>query len=142
MGKIALGEVVKGRNDKEARWHWAKLQRVNWQKGEMVSGQKDDWARWQRSKTVKGEMGKGRDGIGRNRKKSWAKWEWAKWDWANWEDTKEKSCHWNNQRTDSPESCLEGNWLEVFTLFCSNLLNAFKIQNNLTIRQYYMQAYF
>ena len=37
---------------------------------------------------------------------------------------------------------LEGNGLEVFTLFCSNLLKAFKIQNNLTIRQYYMQAYF
>ena len=48
----------------------------------------------------------------------------------------------NNQRTDSPESRLEGNGLEVFTLFCSNLLKAFKIQNNLTIRQYYMQAYF
>ena len=48
----------------------------------------------------------------------------------------------NNQRTDSPESRLEGNWLEVFTLFCSNLLKAFKIQNNLTIKQYYMQAYF
>ena len=47
-----------------------------------------------------------------------------------------------NQRTDSPESRLEGNGLEVFTLFCSNLLKAFKIQNNLTIRQYYMQAYF
>ena len=48
----------------------------------------------------------------------------------------------NNQRTDSPESRLEGNGLEVFTHFCSNLLKAFKIQNNLTIRQYYMQAYF
>ena len=48
----------------------------------------------------------------------------------------------NNQRTDSPESRLEGNGLEVFTLFCSNLSKAFKIQNNLTIRQYYMQAYF
>ena len=47
-----------------------------------------------------------------------------------------------NQRTDSPESRLEGNGFEVFTLFCSNLLKAFKIQNNLTIRQYYMQAYF
>ena len=47
-----------------------------------------------------------------------------------------------NQRTDSPESRLEGNWLEVLTLFCSNLLKALKIQNNLTIRQYYMQAYF
>ena len=47
-----------------------------------------------------------------------------------------------NQRTDSPESHLEGNGLEVFTIFCSNLLKAFKIQNNLTIRQYYMQAYF
>ena len=47
-----------------------------------------------------------------------------------------------NQRTNSPESRLEGNGLEVFTLFCSNLLKAFKIQNNLTIRQYYMQAYF
>ena len=47
-----------------------------------------------------------------------------------------------NQRTDSPESRLEGNGLEVFTLFCSKLLEAFKIQNNLTIRQYYMQAYF
>ena len=44
-----------------------------------------------------------------------------------------------NQRTDSPESRLEGNGLEVFTLFCSNLLKEFKIQNNLTIRQYYMQ---
>ena len=41
-----------------------------------------------------------------------------------------------NQRTDSPESCLEANGLKVFTLFCSNLLKAFKIQNNLTIRQY------
>ena len=48
----------------------------------------------------------------------------------------------NYQRTDSPESRLEGNGLEVFTLFCSNLLKAFKIQNNLTIRQYHMQAYF
>ena len=48
----------------------------------------------------------------------------------------------NNQRTDSPESRLECNGLEVFTLFLSNLLKAFKIQNNLTIRQYYMQAYF
>ena len=47
-----------------------------------------------------------------------------------------------DQRTNSPESRLEGNGLEVFTLFCSNLLKAFKIQNNLTIRQYYMQAYF
>ena len=47
-----------------------------------------------------------------------------------------------NQRTDSPESRLEGNGLEVFTLFCSNLSKAFKIQNNLTTRQYYMQAYF
>ena len=47
-----------------------------------------------------------------------------------------------NQRTDSPESRLEGNGLEVFTLFCSNLLKAFKIQNNLTIGQYYMQACF
>ena len=47
-----------------------------------------------------------------------------------------------NQRTDSPESRLEGNGLEVFTLFCSNILKAFKIQNNLIIRQYYMQAYF
>ena len=28
---------------------------------------------------------------------------------------------WYNQRTDSPESRLEGNGLEVFTLFCSNL---------------------
>ena len=46
------------------------------------------------------------------------------------------------QRTDSPESRLEGNGLEVFTLFWSNLLKAFKIQNNLTIRQYYMQEYF
>ena len=46
----------------------------------------------------------------------------------------------HNQRTDSPESRLEGNGSEVFTLFCSNLLKAFKIQNNLTIRQYYMQA--
>ena len=35
-----------------------------------------------------------------------------------------------NQRTDSPESRLKGNGLEVFTLFCSNLLKAFKIQNN------------
>ena len=79
MGKMALGEVVKGRNDKGARWHWANRQRVNRQKGEMVSGQG--------GKMVKGEMGRGRDGIGRNGKKSWAKWEWAKWDWANWEDT-------------------------------------------------------
>ena len=47
-----------------------------------------------------------------------------------------------NQRIDSPESRLEGNGLEVFTLFCSNLLKAFKIQNNLIIRQYYVQAYF
>ena len=47
-----------------------------------------------------------------------------------------------NQKTDSPESRLVGNGLEVFTLFCSNLLKAFKIQNNLIIRQYYMQAYF
>ena len=77
MGKIALGEVMNGRNDKGASWHWANRQRVNWQKGKMVSGQKDDWARWQRGKMVKGEMGKGRDGIGRNGKKSWAKWEWA-----------------------------------------------------------------
>ena len=84
---MALGQVEKGRNDKGARWHWANRQRVIWQKGEMVSGQKDDWARWQRSKMVKGEMGMGRDGIGCNEKKSWAKWEWAKWDWANWEDT-------------------------------------------------------
>ena len=47
-----------------------------------------------------------------------------------------------NQRTDSTESRLVGNGLEVFTLFCSNLLKAFKIQNNLTIQQYYMQSYF
>ena len=47
-----------------------------------------------------------------------------------------------NQRTDSPESRLEGNGLEVFIPFLSNLLKAFKIQNNLTIRQYYMQKYF
>ena len=52
------------------------------------------------------------------------------------------SVHTKSQRTDSPESRLEGNGLEVFTHFCSNLLKAFKIQNNLTIRQYYMQAYF
>ena len=52
------------------------------------------------------------------------------------------NCNINNQRTDSPESRLGDNGLEVFTLFCSNLLKAFKIQNNLTIRQYYMQAYF
>ena len=48
----------------------------------------------------------------------------------------------SNQRTDSPESRLEGNGLEVFIPFLSNLLKAFKIQNNLTIRQYYMQKYF
>ena len=65
MGKMALGEVVKGRNDKGARWHWANQQRVNWQKGEMVSGQKDDWARWQN--------GKGRNGY-------WARWQRVKWD--------------------------------------------------------------
>ena len=47
-----------------------------------------------------------------------------------------------NQRTDSPESRLEGNGLGVFTFFCSNLLKVFKIQNNLSIRQYYMQEYF
>ena len=52
------------------------------------------------------------------------------------------SLYKTNQRTDSPESRLVGNGLEVFTFFCSNLLKAFKIQNNLTIRQYYMQAYF
>ena len=48
----------------------------------------------------------------------------------------------HHQRTDSPKSRLEGNGLEVFTLFWSNLLKAFKIQNNLTITQYYMQEYF
>ena len=48
----------------------------------------------------------------------------------------------SNQRTDSPESRLEGNGLEVFIPFLSNLLKVFKIQNNLTIRQYYMQKYF
>ena len=42
MGKMALGEVVKGRNEKGARLHWANRQRVNRQKGEMVSGRKDD----------------------------------------------------------------------------------------------------
>ena len=54
-----------------------------------------------------------------------------------------KSCQIkDNQRTDSPESRLEYNGLEVFNLFCSNLFKAFKIQNNLNRRQYYMQAYF
>ena len=66
---MAWGEVVKGRNDKGARWHWTNQQRVNWQKCKMVSGQKDDWARWQRGKMVKGKMGRGRDSIGPNGKK-------------------------------------------------------------------------
>ena len=92
MGKMALGKVVKGRNDEGAIWHLANRQRVNWQKGEIVSGQKDNWARCQRGKMVKGEMGRGRDGRGRNGKKSWAIWEWAKSDWANRKDTKNRPC--------------------------------------------------
>ena len=61
---MTLGEVVKGRNDKGARWHWANRQRVNWKKGEMVRGQNDDWARWQWGKVVKDKMARGRDGKG------------------------------------------------------------------------------
>ena len=63
---MGLGEVVKGRNDIGARWHWANGQGVNWQKGEMVSGRKDDWARWHWDKMVTGKMGRGRYGKGRN----------------------------------------------------------------------------
>ena len=80
MGKMALGEVVKGRNEKGTRWHWTNRQRMNWHKGEMGNGRKDDWAWWQWGKMVKGKMGRGRDGKGRNGKKSWAKWEWANWE--------------------------------------------------------------
>ena len=69
-GKMALGEVAKGR--KGTRWHWANRQRLNWQKGEMVIGRKDDRARWQWSKMVKGKIGRFRDGKGRIGKKSWA----------------------------------------------------------------------
>ena len=66
---MALGQVVKGRNDKGARWHWANRQRVKWQKGEMVNGQKDNWARWQRGKAKweekLGELGMGEMGLGK-----------------------------------------------------------------------------
>ena len=61
---MGLGEVVKGQNDKGARWHWVTGQRVNWQKDEMVSGRTDDWVRWQWDKMVTGKMGKGRNGKG------------------------------------------------------------------------------
>ena len=44
----------------------------------MVSGRKNDWARLQWGKMVKDDLGRGRDGTGRNGKKSWAKLEWAK----------------------------------------------------------------
>ena len=57
-------------------------------------------------------------------------------------DTTNEKFTTTNQRTDSPESRLEGNGLEVFIPFLSNLLKAFKIQNKLTMRQYYMQKYF
>ena len=59
---MALGEVVKGRNEKGTKWHWANRLRVNWQKGEMVGGRKDDWAWW--AKMVKDKMGRGRYGKG------------------------------------------------------------------------------
>ena len=93
---MALGKLVKGRNDKGARWHWANRQRVNWQKGEMVSGRKDDWKRWQWGKMVKGKMGRGQNGKGRNGKNSWAKWDLAN----RWEDTTLTIhlCNWLNSK--------------------------------------------
>ena len=40
MGKIALGEVMNGRNDKGASWHWGESA-----KGELAKGQNGKWAK-------------------------------------------------------------------------------------------------